>query len=119
MISAGILGVIGWLLLFFLGYLLSGGRTDGVNEMAVEFVIPIVTGVIGAVFSLITGVMIVAKRTLPGKVRISFAVLTALLYLPAIVLLSSLWWFFAAVPVFLFGVAPPVIYLVRSAMLRR
>jgi uncharacterized membrane protein YfcA len=73
------LGVIGWLLLFFLGYLLSGGRADGVNEMAVEFVIPIVTGIIGAVFSLITGVMIVAKRTLPGKVRISFAVLTALL----------------------------------------
>ena len=119
MIAAGVLGIIGWLLLAVLGYLLSGGTADGRSDVPLEFLVPIVVGFVGAILSLITGVMAVAKGASPGKAKIVFAAFTALSYLPGIVILARMWWYFAAVPAFLFGFAPPVIYLVRIIVIGR
>jgi len=113
MIIAGGLGFFFWLILLVLGVLLSGGGHPDYaheNTVALEYAIPVGLGVIGAVFSLITGISIVGKKR---TVKV-LAIATAILYLPAIVLLTMMYWYFASIPALLFGFAPPAIYLVNS-----
>ena len=115
MIVAGGLGLVGWLLLMLLGYLLSGGTADGAGRMAFEYLLPIAAGFVDSILELITGIMAIAANIgAKKKPRIIFAAVTALLYLPGIILLARLWWYFAAIPVFLLGFAPPAIYLFTS-----
>ena len=118
MIIAGGLGILFWLVLFILGVLLSGGgHPDYANESTVplEYAIPVGLGLIGAVFSLITGIIIAGKKgSQGGNAENVLAIVTAILYLPAIVLLTIMYWYFASIPALLFGFAPPAILLVKN-----
>jgi len=119
MMTAGVIGLLGWLILLVLGFLLSGGtapeyQTGNGNEMALEYLIPVAAGFLGAVLSLITGIKIVSKKDSSDKTKIVLAALTPIFYIPGIVILSLMWWFFASIPAFLLGVVPPLLYLIRT-----
>jgi len=118
MMIAGGLGIIFWLVLLLLGVLLSGGGHPDYtheNTIALEYAIPVVLALIGAIFSLITGIVIVRKKRADGGNAIKVLIIaTAILYLPAIVMLSIMYWFFASIPALLFGLAPPVVLLIKN-----
>ena len=67
-----------------------------------------------AILGLISGVMIASKNYRPGLLVNLLAVLTALLYIPVIVMFYTPYEIYFSLLVLLFGILPPVIYLLKS-----
>jgi len=82
-------------------------------EMPPYFSAFTILGAIGSIVGMANGVMIVKDRPATKKVQIGLAAATAVFSLPGVVMFIQMAWYFAAVPVFLFGFGPSAYYLVR------
>ena len=97
--------------LIWISMLVIGGL---VNE-AVPPTFPAFTiiGAFGAMLGLVNGIMINRNRASTEKVQIVLAISTAVLSLPGGVMFFQMYWYFAALPVFLFGFGPSAYYLLK------
>ena len=82
-------------------------------ELPMYFPILIIIGAFAAVLGMVNGIIISKNKPATRKIQIIFAAATAGLSVPGGVMFVLMYWYFAAIPVFLFGFGPSGYYLLK------
>jgi len=106
MAAGGIPIVLIWMSMLFIGRMVN-------EEIPLFFTVFIILGAVGAFVGLANGVMIIRSNDSTKMLQTIFAAVTALFSLPGGFMFLQMNWFFAMVPVVLFGFGPSAYYLVR------
>jgi len=97
--------------LIWISMLVIGGLVN--IELPSYFPVLIIIGAFAALLGMVNGILITKNKTAARKIQTIFAAVTAGLSIPGGVMFVLMSWYFAAIPVFLFGFGPSAYYLLK------